>query len=71
MLFLLSEQVRPEGVLLTCRLTVELNPFRVARVMVAVPEDPAWKAMGPEFEIVKSGVVEAAMLMMIDFSWLV
>ncbi len=71
MLFLFSEQVRPDGVTLTVKLMLELNPLTAESVMVAVPEEPLWNGAMPEFEIVKSGMATAAMLKLTDACLLV
>jgi len=56
-------QVRPDCAV-TCRLIVEPKPYWSERVRVLVPEEPAWTAMDPEFEIVKSGRVSERQMLL-------
>ena len=39
--------MRPEGALLTSRFVAEVYPFCAVIVIVAVPELPVWKLIGP------------------------
>ena len=58
-----SVQVRPVGVS-TLRLMLELNPFSTVSVIVAVPEEPAWKVIPETVSIVKSGSVEVSQMLL-------
>ena len=46
--------VKPEGTV-SVRLTIPLNPFKAAMVIVEVAEEPTWTEAGDEAVIVKSG----------------
>jgi len=53
----LSDAVRPEGVTKEDNETLPEKPFRLARLMIAVPEEPDWNVRLVEpLEILKSGV---------------